>query len=520
MALGACASAEGAEFEQCPHVDKDAGCQFLITVAAAGVQVAEDSSQGPYDGEDDTLVGLQNDSTSAISSMPLSAEEPVFAFDRRGLCDPLAEPRAPGCVVLAKNPSGEPNEHAGEPCPSEAKDCGFAPPAGEPVGVSFSEPVGIASNGEQVSGYEGPTSWFSEIAADSTGGVVHFSPALAPGEHTYFSLRDKLTGRTITVGSPSAITATLSGAGHTGATITVVQGMPVSGTATLAGAGATSASGTVSYAVYNDATCTQLVASAGTGTFAGAVAGASTPLASLAPGTYYWQARFDGDVHNQPSVSECGSEVLVVLAPTTIVTTQSADGLRAAALTVPTGTAVSARAQISGSLGSVASGTVTYTLYKNSSCTVPVSVGKPTAVLNGVAGVSAAVKPKAGSYYWQATYSGGGLDAPSMSTCGGELLTVALSASLGLPANDACLSRGRLVMRPRAPRGVRLSSVEVQIDGKPVKRGKLDRRLTTVSLTGLPKGAFKLAMIAKSSSGRLYEQLRGYHACVPGRRHE
>jgi hypothetical protein len=506
--------ADGAMFEQCPHVDKDTGCQFLITATGNGVQVAEDPSQGPYDGEDDTLVGLQNESASSISSMPLSAEEPVFAFDRGGLCDPFAEPRAPGCVVLAQNPAGEPNEDAGEPCPLEAKDCGFPTPAGEPAGITFATPVGIASNGDQLSGYEGPTSWFSDISSDTTGGVVNFSPALAPGQHTYFALREKLTGKSITVGTPTAISTTLAGAGHSGAAITVVQGTPVTDTATLAGDGAASATGIVSYAVYSDASCTQLVLGLGTDGFSGAVAAASAPETSLAPGVYYWQAHFGGDIHNEPATSACGSDVLAVLAPTTTVTTQSGGGVSGSSLTVPVGTPVTDRARIMGSLAAVASGTVTYALYKDSKCTIPLSVGRQTAVLNGAADPSAAVKPKAGTYYWKATYSGGGLDAPSVSSCAGEVLVVALKANLGLPASNVCLNRGELVLRPRAPRGVKLASVEIEINGKRVKRGKLSRKHATISVDGLPKGTFELALLARSSHGRLYEEIRGYRACA------
>ena len=302
-----------AAFPQCPAVDHDTGCQFLITVTNSGVQVAQDPSQGPYDGEDDALIGIQNGSSKAISAIPLSAENTLFGFENDGLCSPGTPPVAPGCVVLPKNSSGTATAHPGSPCPPEIEACGFPPPAGEPLGVTFTSGInGYGANGDAVTGYEGPTSWFSSIATTSQSGVVNFSPAIAPGGSTYFSLESPPTGKSITVGSPSTLTTTLSGGGQSGVSVTVAQGTPVLDTATVAGAGAATASGTVSYAVYKDRACTALVGQAGTATVTNGVAGPSTAVSKLTPGTYYWQASYSGDVSAQAAVSACGSETEIV----------------------------------------------------------------------------------------------------------------------------------------------------------------------------------------------------------------
>src|SRR5580704_16848235 len=95
VALGIAAIAPSlaqAAFSQCPAVDHDTSCEFLITVTDKGVQVAQDPAQGPYDGEDDSLIGIQNSSSRAISSIPLSAENDLFGFDGDGLCSPGAQP--------------------------------------------------------------------------------------------------------------------------------------------------------------------------------------------------------------------------------------------------------------------------------------------------------------------------------------------------------------------------------------------------------------------------------------------
>src|SRR5436309_2076405 len=80
-----------------------------------------------------------------------------------------------------------------------------------------------------------------------TGGVVNFSPALAPGQSTYFSLESPPTGKSITVGTASTLSTVLSGGGSKGPVIGVVRGTPVTDTATVGGTAAATASGKVNY---------------------------------------------------------------------------------------------------------------------------------------------------------------------------------------------------------------------------------------------------------------------------------
>jgi hypothetical protein len=105
------------------------------------------------------------------------------------------------------------------------------------------------------------------------------------------------------------------------------------------------------------------------------------------------------------------------------------------------------------------------------------------------------------------------------SPCGAEVLVVAVKATtLGLPSGHECLSKRHFLVHPRAPKGVKLVSVEVQINGKRVSKGKLSNHATNVSLVGLPKGTFKVALITKSSKGQTYEEVRTFHTCVPKKR--
>lgn len=204
--------------------------------------------------------------------------------------------------------------------------------------------------------------------------------------------------------------------------------------------------------------------------------------------------------------------------PTATTTTQSGAGSIGASITVPQGTAVTDQAHIAGAAVASASGAVTYNLYKDSKCAVAATAGSTASVLDGVAGPSAPVEPGPGTYYWKATYGGNATNDGSTSTCGSEVLVVAVNEThLGLPPSNVCLSKRAFLVHPRAPKGVKLVSVEVLINGKLAKKGPLSGHATAVSLVGLPKGTFKVALITKSSKGKTYEEVRTFHTCVAGK---
>jgi lysophospholipase L1-like esterase len=127
-------------------VGADTSCALLIYVTSAGATgVAGDPSQGPFDGVEDTLIGVQNDSSFSIGSIPVSSTsgKALFGFDGDGVCSTFN-----GLQLLG---------------------CPFGP-----------------------TGYEGPGVSFTNIAANLTGGTVNFSPAIRPGQHAYFSLEEAL----------------------------------------------------------------------------------------------------------------------------------------------------------------------------------------------------------------------------------------------------------------------------------------------------------------------------------------
>jgi hypothetical protein len=212
----------------------------------------------------------------------------------------------------------------------------------------------------------------------------------------------------------------------------VTAGTPVTDTATLSGAVADAATGTIIYDVYSDPACTDRVSSGAplTITTPGTVP-ASDPVTFDTAGTYYWQASYSGDDNNLSSTSTCGAEVETVTpADTGTATSLSGGGQSGLSISVPAGTAVTDTATLSGTDAGAATGTVTYDVYSDSGCTTMVSTGTPLTITTpGTVPASDPVTlATAGTYYWQATYSGDDNNLTSTSTCGTEVETVTPAA--------------------------------------------------------------------------------------------
>jgi hypothetical protein len=90
--------------------------------------------------------------------------------------------------------------------------------------------------------------------------------------------------------------------------------------------------------------------------------------------------------------------------------------------------------------------------------------------------------------------------------------------SLGLPGTRSCQSRRVFGIRLRAPRGVRLRSARVYVDGKRVRVFSRNGRLRArVDLRGKPKGRFVVRIVARASSGRVLRSRRVYRTCIKRR---
>jgi len=133
----------------------DSSPAILLVIDTDGsLRVKTDPSQPPFDGIEDTLFGVRNNSTKNISAIRLRGSQAIFGFDNDGIC--------------AVNPR----------------------PAGCPFGPT---------------GYEGPGVSFSSISPDLKSGVVDFNPPIPPGGVAYFGLEEAIQTLCSPINAPSRL---------------------------------------------------------------------------------------------------------------------------------------------------------------------------------------------------------------------------------------------------------------------------------------------------------------------------
>ncbi len=191
------------DFSICPKIGLDTGgCQTVIVINPDGsptIATNPGPNSGPFDGSEDSLIGVQNNSGQPISSLPLAGTD-IFAFDGDGLCTFTAD-----ITCTWPNPTT----------------------------------------------YEGPNTSFS--ITDASDGSVNFTGGLADQASAYFSLEGVVTSSSLVVDVPiqatpvtASTTAGFSGQvanftdtgccdyGYT-ATIDWGDGSPLDNTATITG---------------------------------------------------------------------------------------------------------------------------------------------------------------------------------------------------------------------------------------------------------------------------------------------
>jgi hypothetical protein len=126
------------------------GPQLLITIAPNGTATVGPGpgfAQGPYDGIEDTYIGVINNFSSPISSLTLTTAAGAFGFDGDGI-------------------------------------------------VTFGAP----GNPMDPTGYGGPNAFFTNFTPNGTTGTVNFiKPIPANGGMDYFSLEESLSGASFVI---------------------------------------------------------------------------------------------------------------------------------------------------------------------------------------------------------------------------------------------------------------------------------------------------------------------------------
>lgn len=155
FALASSAAAASPPFNECPAVGEDSSCAVLLVISPEGkLEAFTDGSQKPFDGIEDTLVGVINESRNPVSRIKLTGTD-IFLFDGDGICLPYT----PG-------------------------------PEGCPFGVEETDPETGAGTGGI---YQGPDNTF-DIFNLNEGEVVFTTPLQPGGGSTYFSLEEAIEG--------------------------------------------------------------------------------------------------------------------------------------------------------------------------------------------------------------------------------------------------------------------------------------------------------------------------------------
>lgn len=145
-------SAKAAGYSQAPPVGANTGAEFLITWNGTTFSVSAPSGEGPFDGIEDTLFGIQNNSTAPLLSIFMTGSN-IFGFDGDG--------------------------------------------------IDFYNGIGLPPGSSGPTGYEGWTSdsstwgtgtpmavFFSGIDPTLSMGFVNFTGGILPGGSAYFALEE------------------------------------------------------------------------------------------------------------------------------------------------------------------------------------------------------------------------------------------------------------------------------------------------------------------------------------------
>ncbi|MGA2950164.1 MAG: MBG domain-containing protein [Candidatus Sulfotelmatobacter sp.] len=146
-------------------VGQATGCGVIITIPPSGQASAAPTGEGPYDGSDDTLVGIINNSGAPLSSITLSAGTDIFGFDGDGPCNYAQFSNS----IYSK--------------PANPNDC-------------FNYPAGVSTTaqpGADPYDYQGPDNTFTNYGSLTTG-TVNFITPIPNGGSTWFALEGPPSG--------------------------------------------------------------------------------------------------------------------------------------------------------------------------------------------------------------------------------------------------------------------------------------------------------------------------------------
>lgn len=398
-------------FNECPAVGNAHSCAVLLVFQSDGtVSVLSDTSSGnPYDGNDDTEVGVLNEAGVAIPNVTLTSSADIFGFDGDGICS----------GGFSGTPAG---------CPFDSTK--YAGPGISYTGINSAKTSGIVN--------------FAESCTGNTASTCSASSGLNNGASAFFSLENNLTGASIVIPKASpVISSTTPSPG-------VAVGGTISDSAVLANGRVPS--GTLTFKLYGpgDTTCQSAISTL-TATVSGNGTYPSGNFTTTTPGTYSWTASYSGDANNNPApTTACGSETVTVSKASPSLSTKPS-------ASVPVGGTISDTATLAG--GYNATGTVTFNLYApgDSTCQSSIKTVTDTVTGNGSYGSGTVQANTPGVYNWTASYSGDTNNNTASSGCGSETVTVTpqtlTGRAYGLAASATAAGLQLLTVNPTPDTG-------------------------------------------------------------------
>ena len=386
------AAAPTPPFHECPAVGYNTSCTLLIDITDSGLLILQDPGAtlsndpvpGTYDGVEDTLIGVINESSQPVSSLTLSSNsEPLFGFDNDGICQ-------------------DPNSTSGK--------FGLHCNGTVHSGINYNNP-------HDSTGYGGLDAFFDHISSDFKTGTVHFANAIgANGGTDFFSLEEKLDipdfcQDTITL-APSSATSVVGGPAQTF-------------TATILDLGTPAPNIAVTFTVSSGPNAG---AHATVNTDANGNAQFTDPSSSVA-GTDTVQASYHDPTCTSPPTHSAVPSTMTWTKASPSITTQAGP----TAITVGTATGVGDTATFQNTGPIAPTGSVTFTLYSNNTCTASTGITGAGPISSGTASFSTTwTAPATGTYYWRASYSGDSANNAFTTTCGAANEVVAVNP--GSPA--------------------------------------------------------------------------------------
>ena len=237
----------------------------------------------------------------------------------------------------------------------------------------------------------------------------------------------QVSSETVTVTAESPTITTMASP----QSVVVGQSVTIGDTATFQNA-AVAPTGSVTFTLYSDSSCTTpVVSGSGPITTSGSssTASFSTSWTFTQTGSYYWVASYMGDSNNNAYTSPCqvSSETVTVTAESPTITTMASPQSVVVGQPVTIGdTATFQNAAVA------PTGSVTFTLYSDSSCKTPVVSGSGP-ITTSEAGSTASFSTswtftETGSYYWVASYMGDSNNNGYTSPCQVSTETVTVTA--------------------------------------------------------------------------------------------